>query len=173
LPLPDDTIVVGRRIMDELLKILEANALESREAIARMLNLPRAEVDRRIAEYERTGVIRGYHTLLNENQVDPDRITAVIEVKISLQRGSGFDALAHRISQFPEVRSAYLVSGTYDLLLFVEGRNLRQVAAFVSEHLATLEGVVSIVTHFRIKTYKHWGVLMHAEQSHDRLPVAP
>ena len=145
--------------MDELLKILQTNALESRENIAKMLSLPVAEVNQRIAEYEKRGVIRGYQAILNEDQLDLDKVTAVIEVKVTPQREGGFNTIAERISRFPEVRSAYLMSGTYDLLLFVEGSNLREVAAFVSERLSPLEGVLSTSTHFMLKTYKRLGVL--------------
>ncbi len=159
--------------MDELLKILEGNALESHEAIAKMLNTTVADVDARIAAYEKAGVIRGYQALLNEDQLDLDKVTAVIEVKVTPQREGGFNTIAERISRFPEVRSAYLMSGTFDLLLFVEGRNLHQVASFVSERLSPLEGVISTSTHFMLKTYKRLGVLMHAEQKDERLSVAP
>ncbi len=159
--------------MDELLKILQANALESRDTIARMLDVSRAEVDRRIAEYEKTGVIRGYQALLNEDKLDLDRVTAVIEVKVTPQREGGFDIIAQRISRFPEVKSAYLMSGTYDLLLFVEGRTLREVAGFVSERLSPLEGVLSTSTHFMLKTYKRLGVMMHQDTSDERLSVSP
>ena len=159
--------------MDELLILLQKNALESRENIAKMLNLPVAEVNQRIAEYEKRGVIRGYQAILNEDQLDLDRVTAVIEVKVTPQREGGFNSIAERISRFPEVRSAYLMSGAYDLLLFVEGRNLREVAAFVSERLAPLEGVLSTATHFVLKTYKRFGVLMHQEASDERLSISP
>jgi DNA-binding Lrp family transcriptional regulator len=159
--------------MDELLKILQSNALESRENIGRMLNLSADEVSQRIAEYEKRGVIRGYQAILNEDQLDLDKVTAVIEVKVTPQREGGFDTIAQRISRFPEVRSAYLMSGGYDLLLFVEGRTLREVAAFVSERLAPLEGVLSTSTHFMLKTYKRFGVLMHQESSDERLSVSP
>lgn len=159
--------------MDELLKILQGNALESRAAIAKMLNLPLAEVEKRITDYEKAGIIRGYQAILNEDQLDLDQVTAVIEVKVTPQREGGFNTIAERISRFPEVRSAYLMSGTYDLLLFVEGRNLHQVASFVSERLSPLEGVISTSTHFMLKTYKRLGVLMHTEQPDERLSVAP
>ena len=159
--------------MDELLKILGANALETRENIARMLNLSAAEVDARIADYEKKGVIRGYQAILNEDELDLDKVTAVIEVKVTPQREGGFNTIAERISRFPEVRSAYLMSGGYDLLLFVEGKNLRSVAAFVSERLSPLEGVISTSTHFMLKTYKRLGVLMHQETPDERLSVAP
>ena len=159
--------------MDELLKLLQANALESRENIARMLGIPTAEVSQRIADYEKRGVIRGYQAILNEDQLDLEKVTAVIEVKVTPQREGGFDTIAERIGGFPEVRSAYLMSGTYDLLLFVEGRTLREVAAFVSERLSPLEGVLSTSTHFMLKTYKRFGVLMHQPTSDERLTVTP
>jgi len=159
--------------MDELLRILQSNALESPENIARMLGLPVTEVTLRIAEYEKRGVIRGYQAILNEDSLDLDKVTAVIEVKVAPQREGGFDTIAERISRFPEVRSAYLMSGTYDLLLFVEGRTLREVAGFVSERLSPLEGVLSTSTHFMLKTYKRFGVLMHQPTSDERLTVSP
>jgi DNA-binding Lrp family transcriptional regulator len=159
--------------MDELLKILEGNALESHDTIARMLGIPVAEVAQRIADYEKRGVIRGYQALLDEDQLGLDKVTAVIEVRVTPEREGGFNHIAARISRFPEVRSAYLMSGAYDLLLFVEGRNLREVAQFVSERLSTLEGVLSTSTHFMLKTYKRLGVLMHAESTDERLTVSP
>jgi DNA-binding Lrp family transcriptional regulator len=159
--------------MDELLKLIQSNALESHENLARMLGLAPAEVSRRIADYEKRGVIRGYQAILNEDQLELDKVTAVIEVKVTPQREGGFDTIAERISRFPEVRSAYLMSGTYDLLLFVEGRTLRDVAAFVSERLSPLEGVLSTSTHFMLKTYKRFGVLMHQPGTDERLTVTP
>jgi len=159
--------------MDELLRILQTNAMVSREDIARMLAIPVAEVNQRIADYEKRGVIRGYQAILNDDQLDPDKVTAVIEVKITPQREGGFDVIAGRISRFPEVTSAYLMSGSYDLLLFIEGRNLKEVATFVSERLSPLEGVLSTSTHFMLKTYKRFGVLMQEESSDERLSVSP
>jgi DNA-binding Lrp family transcriptional regulator len=159
--------------MDELLDIVQNNALESRETIARMLGIPVAEVNARIADYEKRGVIRGYQAILNEDQLEADKVTAVIEVKITPQREGGFDTIAQRLSRFTEVRSAYLMSGSYDLLLFVEGRTLREVAGFVSERLAPLEGVLSTSTHFMLKTYKRFGVLMNKENPDERLSVSP
>jgi DNA-binding Lrp family transcriptional regulator len=159
--------------MDELLKILQTNALETRENIARMLGLSLAEVNERIADYEKCGVIRGYQAILNEDQLDLEKVTAVIEVKVTPQREGGFDPIAQRISRFPEVSSAYLMSGPYDLLLFIQGRTLREVAAFVSERLSPLEGVLSTSTHFMLKTYKRLGVLMHPDQPDERLSVSP
>lgn len=159
--------------MDEILKLLQNNALESRANIARMLGVPLAEVEQRIADYERRGVIRGYQAILNEDALSLDKVTAVIEVKVAPQREGGFDNIAQRISRFPEVKSAYLMSGTFDLLLFVEGKHLREVAAFVSERLSSLEGVLSTSTHFMLKTYKGFGVMMQQESTDERLTITP
>jgi len=159
--------------MDELLKLLQENACESRANIAKQLGLSLEEVEQRIAEYEKRGVIRGYQAVLNEDQLDLDKVTAVIEVKVTPERGGGFNRIADRLSRFPEVRSAYLMSGTYDLLLFVEGRNLREVAAFVSAKLATIDGVLSTSTHFMLKTYKRLGVLMESNHEDERLTISP
>jgi DNA-binding Lrp family transcriptional regulator len=159
--------------MDELLKLLQTNALESPENLARMLGITTAEVSARIQEYEKRGVIRGYQAILNEDELGLDNVTAVIEVKVTPQREGGFDTIAQRISRFPEVNSAYLMSGTYDLLLFVRGGTLREVASFVSERLSPLEGVLSTSTHFMLKTYKRLGVLMKQESSDERLSVSP
>ena len=159
--------------MDEMLNILKKNARTSLEDIAKMIRSTPAAIAARIAEYEREGTIRGFRTLLNEDHLKEDRVTAVIEVKVQPEREGGFDRIARRISGFPEVTNMHLMSGKYDLLLFVEGKNLREVATFVSERLATLSGVLSTGTHFMLKTYKQDGVLMDGEKQDDRLQVSP
>jgi DNA-binding Lrp family transcriptional regulator len=159
--------------MDELLKLLKQNALESPKNLARMLNLSEDEVRARIVEYERAGVIRGYQAIVNTDQLDLDLVRAVIEIKVTPEREGGFNRIAERVSKFPEIESLYLMSGTYDLLALVTGRNLKEVAGFVSERLATIEGIVSTATHFMLKSYKDHGVLMHSEQPHERLKVSP
>jgi DNA-binding Lrp family transcriptional regulator len=159
--------------MDELLKILKRNALEKPEDIARMLKTSVEDVKARILDYERTGIIRGYQAIVNEDQLDLARVTAVIEVKVTPERGGGFNRVASRISRFPEVQSVYLMSGAFDLLLFVAGRDLKEVAFFVSEKLATIDGVVSTATHFMLKTYKHHGVLMETSHEDERLQITP
>src|SRR3974377_1578428 len=108
--------------MDELLKLLKTNALESPANLAKMLGVTVAEVSARIVDYEKRGVIRGYQAILNEDQLDLDKVTAVIEVKVTPQREGGFDTMAERISRFPEVSSASLMGGTYDIRFFVHGR---------------------------------------------------
>jgi DNA-binding Lrp family transcriptional regulator len=159
--------------MDPLLKLLRENATTTPAQLSRMLDQPEAEVVARIKEYERDQVILGYRTLLNEEKLGVDLIRAVIEVKIAPERGGGFDRLAERIAKHAEVNSCYLMSGGYDLLVVVEGKTLREVAAFVSEKLATIQGVLSTATHFMLKPYKEQGVLMAREQNEERLAVAP
>ena len=158
--------------MDELLKLLKRNALESPKNIAKMLNLTEKEVKAKIADYEKSGIIRGYRAIVNEDQLHLDNVRAVIEVKITPERVGGFDRVAERLGKFPEVQSLFLMSGTYDLLVFVSGRILREVASFVSEKLATLDGVLSTSTHFMLKTYKDHGVLMEVEKENERLQVS-
>jgi DNA-binding Lrp family transcriptional regulator len=138
-----------------------------------MLDTSEAEVSARIKAYESDEVILGYRAVLNEEKLDRDIVCAVIEVKITPERGGGFDRLAERIAKYAEVRSCYLMSGGYDLLVMVEGANLREVASFVSEKLATIQGVISTATHFLLKAYKEQGVLMKREQNEERLAVAP
>ncbi|MDA0990414.1 MAG: Lrp/AsnC family transcriptional regulator [Verrucomicrobia bacterium] len=159
--------------MDELLKLLKTNAQESPENLARLLNLSTAEVKQKIADYENRGIIRGYQAIVNEDQLALDRVSAVIEVKITPERDGGYDHVASRISKFPEIESVFLMSGAYDLLVFVKGHNLKDVAFFVSGKLATISGVISTSTHFMLKTYKDQGVLMDADKEQERLAVSP
>jgi DNA-binding Lrp family transcriptional regulator len=159
--------------MDELLSLLKRNALETPENLAKMLDMSVDEVRRRIAEYEKAGIIRGYQAVVNEDQLSINKVTAVIEVKVTPEREGGFNYVAERISKFPEVQSVYLMSGAFDLLLFVSGRDLKEVAFFVSEKLATIRGVISTSTHFVLKTYKAYGVLMEAPEGTERLKVSP
>ena len=159
--------------MDELLSILKSNARTSVEDIAKMVRSTPEAVAARIEGYEKEGTIRGYRTLINEDHLKEDSVTAVIEVRVQPEREGGFDRIARRISGFPEVVNMYLMSGKFDLLLFVEGKNLREVAMFVSERLATLDGVLSTGTHFMLKSYKQDGVLMDGEAPDERLQVSP
>lgn len=159
--------------MDELLKLLKKNALETPENLAKMLDMPVEDVKAKIADYEKTGVIRGYQAVVNQDQLDVDIVTAVIEVKVTPEREGGFNHIAERISKFPEAQSVYLMSGTFDLLLFISGKSLKDVAGFVSDKLATIPGVISTATHFMLKPYKENGVLMTSEDKYERLKVSP
>lgn len=159
--------------MDPLLKLLEEHALRTAADLAKMLNVPAEEVARRIQKYEDDKVILGYKAVINDDKIDTDLVKAVIEVKVQPEREGGFDRIARRIAKFDEVTSLFLMSGGYDLLIFVEGHSLRAVAQFVAEKLATLEGVTSTGTHFMLKTYKEQGVLMEGNEEFERLKISP
>ena len=159
--------------MDALLKLLRDNASLRPAQLAAMLNLSEAEVTAKIEAYERDQVILGYRAILNEEKLGLDSVRAAIEVKITPEREGGFNRIAERIAKYREVRSCYLMSGTYDLLVEVEGASLRDVAMFVSEKLATIQGVLSTGTHFMLKPYKEQGVLLQREANEERLAVAP
>jgi DNA-binding Lrp family transcriptional regulator len=159
--------------MDALLKLLQENAALKPEQLAKMLNLSESEVAAKIKAYENDRVILGYRAVLNEEKLGDDAVRAVIEVRITPERGGGFDRLAERIAKYTEVRSCYLMSGGYDLHVVVEGANLREVATFVSEKLATIQGVVSTATHFMLKVYKEQGMLNVEDTNEERLAVSP
>lgn len=159
--------------MDDLLKLLKTNAHATREDLAKELNLPENEIAEKIAAYERDGVILGYQAILDSDKIGNGSVTAVIEVKITPERGGGFNRLAARIAQFDEVQSCYLMSGGYDLLVIAEGKNLQSIASFIAEKLATIKGVISTATHFRLKAYKENGAMLHREKSEARLAVSP
>jgi DNA-binding Lrp family transcriptional regulator len=159
--------------VEALIQLLRRDSSLGPSAMAAMLRLPEAEVRETIARLEATGVVLGYRAVINEEKLGRERVRAVIEVKITPERGGGFDKLAERISRYDEVRSCHLMSGGYDLMVEVEGANLREVAAFVSEKLSTLQGVLSSATHFVLRAYKEQGVLMKRDTAEERLPVAP
>ena len=159
--------------MQELLELLEKNPSLTPGQLAIMLGKPEEEIAAIIKRLEAEKIIVKYQTIVNWEKAGVDWVTAIIDVKITPQREVGFDAIAERIYRFPEVRSLYLMSGAYDLLLFVAGRDLKEVALFVSEKLATIEGVISTSTHFMLKTYKHHGLLMEIDHEDERLKVSP
>lgn len=159
--------------MDPLLKLLRDNAALKPAQLASLLGVPEAEVVEQIRRHEQDRVILGYRTVLNEEKLGRDLVRAVIEVKITPERGGGFDRLADRIAKYAEVESCYLMSGGYDLLVVVVGHNLREVAGFVSEKLSTIQGVISTSTHFLLKPYKEQGILMDGPAVDERLPVSP
>jgi len=159
--------------MNELLNLLKQNALESPENLAKLLGISVEEVKQKIAEYEKEGVIRAYQAVVNEEKLDASLVTTVIEVKITPESDGGFDRVADRISRFPEVESVYLMSGGFDLLLFIKGRTMHESFSFVSEKLATMPGVTSTATHFMMKTYKQNGIVMHTGDDDERLKVSP
>ena len=159
--------------MDELLKLLKNNAKESPESLARLLGRSAEDVSGQIKQYEADGIIQGYQAVINEDKIAGAPVTAAIEVRLTAEREGGFNRIAERISRFPEVRSAFLMSGGYDLLLFISGKTLHEVASFVSEKLSPLDGVVGTGTHFMLKTYKRNDVLMHTLDENERPQISP
>lgn len=154
--------------MEEILEILEKNSKYNEEEIAVMTGKTTGEVREAIEKYEKDNVIVGYTALINWDQTSKDSVIALIEVKVTPQRGEGFDKVAERIYRFPEVKSCYLMSGGFDLTVIVEGKTIKEVALFVSEKLATQEGVLSTATHFILKKYKDKGVIFEEKIRDDR-----
>ena len=159
--------------MQPLLRILARNSHTPLPDIAKELAVSEAEVRRQIAELEASGVILGYQAIIDAEKAGDRSVTALIEIKITPERGGGFDRLGSRIAQFEQVERCCLMSGGFDLLVVVRGNDLRDIASFVSEKLSTIQGVLSTATLFQLKTYKDNGILIHREQSPPRLAVAP
>lgn len=158
---------------DPLLELLRRKARVSHQELADLLASDAQTVAARIAGWEKDGTILGYQAVIDQEAAGDTSVSAFIEVKVTPERGGGFDRLAMRIARFDHVVSCYLASGGYDLLVVVEGSDLREVARFVSEKLSTLDGVLSTATHFRLKTYKENGFLFEQEIPTERLSVSP
>jgi DNA-binding Lrp family transcriptional regulator len=160
--------------MDPILSILTQDARKSPAEIAGLTGIAEADVKAAIQRYEQDGTILKYKAVLNAEQVAGDGVVrAMIEVSITPQRGVGFNAIAERIYKFKEVRSCYLLSGGYDLLLMVEGESLHDVANFVAQKLATQDNVTRTATHFLLKVYKEDGDILGPVETSSRLPVSP
>jgi len=159
--------------MDPLIQLLRQNARTPIADLARELNLSESVVAERIARLESDGVLLGYQAVVDSQKVSGSIVTAVVEVKITPERGGGFDRLADRIAKFSEVQSCYLMSGGYDLLVILEGNSLQDIATFIAEKLSTIKGVISTATRFRLKTYKENGVSLTREVKAERLAVTP
>ena len=144
--------------MDQLLKILEDNANLTPEQLAVMCNKEVGDIKKFIEQNEKDGVILGYKTMIDWDKTDREYVTALIEVKITPQRDRGFDRVAEIIYNYPEVQSLYLMSGSYDLCVLIEGKTMREVAYFVAQKLATIDDVISTATHFVLRKYKDKGV---------------
>ncbi|HVC33959.1 MAG TPA: Lrp/AsnC family transcriptional regulator [Chloroflexota bacterium] len=157
----------------KLLKLLERRAALTIGELATMLDAPPDEVARRIHHLEHARVLVGRHALINWERVGEEPVAALIEVRVSPQREVGFGAVAARIARFPEARSVQLLSGTYDLAVEVTGRTMKDVASFVSEKLAPLDGVQGTTTHFLLKRYKEDGEVFDEPEPPPRLPYAP
>ncbi|MEX2415474.1 MAG: Lrp/AsnC family transcriptional regulator [Paenibacillaceae bacterium] len=157
----------------KILDLLKEDARHSAQIVATMLGVTEAEVKAAIAEMENDHIILKYGTIVNWSKVDEEKVTALIEVQITPERGRGFDAIAERIYLFPEVKTVYLMSGGYDLLVEIEGRTLREVASFVSSKLSTIESVLATKTHFILKKYKQDGVIFEEHEGDHRMLITP
>ena len=158
-------------MIKDILKILENDARTTTEQIAAMTGTPTAEVVKLIKQAEKDRTILKYKTVINWDKVEDEQVWALIEVKITPQKDVGLDSIAEHIYRFPPVRSAYLASGTYDLLLVVVGKSEHEVANFVSQKLAPVEGVQGTVTHFVLKRYKEDGEILEGKEEVKREPV--
>ena len=158
-------------MIKEILRILEDDARTTTKQISTMTGTPTAEVTRLIKKAERDRTILKYKTVINWEKLGEELVWALIEVKVTPQRDVGFDAIAERIYRFPQARTVYLVSGTYDLLVIVVGKTMHEVANFVSQKLAPIEGVLGTVTHFMLKRYKEDGEILEGKEGVRRQPV--
>jgi len=158
-------------MIKKILKILEDDARTTTKQIATMTSLPSNEVARIIKQAEKDRTILKYKTMINWDKVGNEEVWALIEVKVSPQRDVGFDAIAERVYRFPQARTVYLLSGTYDLLVVVIGKTMHEVADFVSQKLAPIEGVQGTVTHFMLKRYKEDGEILEGKEEIKRQPV--
>ena len=159
--------------MEEILQLLAGDARLTSAQIAERTGRPEAEVSKAVAKLEKDGVIRRYKTVIDWEKAGVEHVFGFIEVRVSPERGVGFDSVAERIMGFPEVHSLYLMSGTYDLLVVVQGMTMREVAYFVAERLAPLDHVLSTATHFVLKRYKVDGDVLAERTESKRLPVTP
>lgn len=159
--------------MDNLLKLLKNNARLSNDQLGAMLGMTEDEVTQKIKEYEESGVIMGYSTILNDELCSNDNVTALIELKVTPAADSGFDDVARKIMSYDEVESVVLMSGGFDLSVTVTASSLKSVAEFVAQRLAKIDGVISTATHFVLKTYKDKGISVNMEDKDERGLVSP
>lgn len=158
---------------DQILNLIEKNSKISSEDIAKMLGASVAEVEAAICEMEADHIICGYPVLINWDKAEHENVTALIEVKVTPQRGQGFDRIAERIYKYDEVEAVYLMSGGFDLTVVIRGKSMREVATFVSSRLAPMESVLSTATHFVLKKYKEHGISLETEPEEERMLITP
>lgn len=158
---------------EELLTVIEKNSRIDLKELAVILGVQEVDVVNELAALEAEGVICGYHTLIDWEKTSNEKVSALIEVRVTPQRGQGFDKVAERIYRYPEVRSVYLMSGGYDLMVILEGKTLREVSSFVSDKLSTLDTVLSTATHFILKKYKDHGTIIADAPKDERMLITP
>ena len=152
---------------EELLLIIEKNSRIDLKELAVILGVSVEDIINELQALEKEGIICGYHTLIDWDKTSVEKVTALIEVRVTPQRGQGFDHIAERIYNYPEVKSVYLISGAYDLLVTLEEKSLKEISAFVSDKLSTLDSVLSTATHFILKKYKDHGTILEKKQHED------
>ena len=158
---------------EKILAVIEKNSRIDVKDLAVLLGESEVAVANEIAAMEKEHIICGYHTLIDWDKTDDEKVTALIEVKVTPQRGMGFDKVAERIYQYNEVEAVYLMSGGYDFTVIIEGTTMRQVAQFVSEKLSPMESVLSTATHFILKKYKDHGTVLAEEEQDERMLITP
>ena len=158
---------------EKILTYIERNSRVDLKDLAIMLGTDEAAVANEIADMEKEGVICGYHTLIDWDKTSSEKVTALIEVKVTPQRGLGFDKIAERIYNYPEVHAVYLISGGYDLLVTLEGKTLKEVSRFVSEKLSPIDAVISTATYFILKKYKDHGTIISEQVQDERMLITP
>ncbi len=158
---------------EELLKVIEKNSRIELAELAIRLGISEEEVLNTIQKMEEEGIIGGYHTLIDWSKTNIQKLSALIEVRVTPQRGKGFDDVAERIYKYPEVSAVYLMSGAYDLLVIVDGETLIEVSRFVSEKLSTEDDVISTATHFILKKYKDHGTILQEQKTDERIKITP
>ena len=156
-----------------ILKYIEKNSRVDLGELAVLLGTDEVTVANEIAQMEKEKIICGYHTLIDWDKVGMEKVTALIEVKVTPQRSQGFDRIAERIYNYPEVTAVYLISGGYDLLVTLDGKTLKEVSQFVSEKLSPVEAVISTATHFILKKYKDHGTILVKKAESERMLVTP
>ena len=164
---------MGEKMREELLALIEKNSKLGLKDIAVLLGVDEETVLKELEALEKEGIICGYYTLINWEKTSIEKVTALIEVRVTPQRGQGFDHIAERIYKYPEVRSVYLISGGFDLLVILEEKSLREIANFVSDKLATLDSVLSTGTHFILKKYKDYGTVLTTKAEDEREKITP
>ncbi|MBQ9611299.1 MAG: Lrp/AsnC family transcriptional regulator [Lachnospiraceae bacterium] len=160
-------------LKERILTIIEKNSRMDISELAIVLGTEEIEIVNALQEMQDEGIICGYHTMINWDKTGIEKVTALIEVRVTPQRGQGFDSIAERIYKYPEVNTVYLMSGGYDLMVILEGKTLREVAGFVTNKLSTLETVIGTTTHFILKKYKDHGTIMAKKSEDQREIVTP
>ena len=155
----------------QILKYIEKKSKVELSELAVLLGTDEVTIANEIAEMEKEKIICGYHTLIDWDKAGVETVTALIEVRVTPQRNQGFDRIAERIYNYPEVNAVYLISGGYDLLVTLEGKTLKEVSQFVSEKLSTVDSVISTATHFILKKYKDHGTILVKKANSERMPV--